>query len=331
VDCHDGILDRKVMHPAVDEGTCSSCHTAGPAHLTGDDPSDVKTDRTAEGCYACHDRKDQGKSKHAALSQPAACLGCHDPHGSDHPGVLKKDPVALCSACHAAVPGAVKHVHGALRTTPGCSGCHDAHASPEEKLLRKPLEALCLSCHGKPPPGSRVETDVAARTGMAWVHAPVPTDGGGCGSCHLPHGSAHAQLLKASFSAERTYNRYQPGDAATPNTYALCFDCHDAALLDPGDAAKTTGFRHDVKKGNKVVRKNLHRFHVVDGARGAGVSLGRSCRVCHEPHGAEQPHGIRATWPVGAGVDLRIEYRERPQGGECTRSCHAVRGYTRLD
>jgi len=54
-------------------------------------------------CYLCHTAmaSDIAKlqSQHTALKD-GKCLPCHDPHGSDEKGLLKKTGPELCFVCH---------------------------------------------------------------------------------------------------------------------------------------------------------------------------------------------------------------------------------------
>jgi hypothetical protein len=79
-----------------------------------------------------------------------------------------------------------------------------------------------------------------------------------------------------------------------------------------------------------VVRQNLHWLHVVDAVGREDKSRGRSCNICHDPHGATQPHLVRAWWTMRSYQPI-LKFVSRPYGGECLRSCHTPKSYQRVD
>ena len=166
--CHAALVDKKVVHAAVQIG-CTSCHTdldtsAMPHKVKGKIAKGLSAEPPAL-CTNCHDKKlFQGKLVHV----PAAagmCLGCHNPHASDNIGLLKKDPATLCLECH---PDIKTKAHGGFsrgqhplgfeskeREDPlrkgkkfYCAACHEPHRSERPKLNRfaKGM-AACQQCH----------------------------------------------------------------------------------------------------------------------------------------------------------------------------------------
>jgi predicted CXXCH cytochrome family protein len=103
-----------------------------------------------------------------------------------------------CASCHeAALSG--KNVHPAVAM--GCASCHSALDAAEvphtmtgknPKGLGAKMRDLCFTCHDKQP------------FMKSTVHGAIRL---GCSSCHNPHTSDHARLLKDE----------QPG---------LCLTCH---------------------------------------------------------------------------------------------------------
>ncbi|MBN2433018.1 MAG: hypothetical protein JXQ27_16220 [Acidobacteria bacterium] len=84
-----------------------------------------------------------------------------------------------------------------------CNSCHGTRLSNQ---LILPPDQLCQECHDP------------AEFSAPWLHGPVA--GGGCSSCHLPHRSEKAHLLRNG------------GDN-------FCLDCHDPrqGLMDPDSPA----------------------------------------------------------------------------------------------
>jgi predicted CXXCH cytochrome family protein len=333
-DCHTEQQSAKLVHSPALEGMCTSCHEPTPKHLEEGGPGGMVTDRTAAACYQCHEEVDKGKNIHAALEMDD-CVQCHNPHGSDNEKLLLLPKNRLCLECHDPVPAeaAQGSEHGAVTDAQGCVNCHDPHSSDQAALLLRPQRALCLGCHNKEiavKEGNRTGRvmNIQQRLDMPSVHEPATADDG-CTSCHAPHGSQYKKLLVAAFP-EKIYNRYLPGDGTTGNTYELCFNCHDQAMLNQTIGAGDTGFRNDTVRGGAVVRENLHWLHVVDAVGWHDKKWGRSCNICHDPHGTPQPHLVRAWWTMRSYQPI-LKFESRPNGGECLRSCHTPKSYQRVD
>ena len=83
-------------------------------------------------------------------------------------------------------PGA----HKALEQ--GCTTCHNPHTADDRGLIKGNSErAICLSCH------SAIKNQMAKAVS---IH-PVKANGGRCTSCHEPHQSGKAHLLKGDITA----------------------------------------------------------------------------------------------------------------------------------
>jgi DmsE family decaheme c-type cytochrome len=88
-----------------------------------------------------------------------------------------------------------------------CSDCHNPHGAdaPTWRMTARPRmmahglqnEEPCMKCH------------VDKRGPFLFEHAAVRVDG--CGSCHAPHGSMNARLLRR------------------PQVFTLCLECHNGA------------------------------------------------------------------------------------------------------
>jgi len=113
----------------------------------------------------------------AAPAAPASPLAPAAPTG-------KIDTEASCTAsCHQDY-GKKKHVHRAATTGQACKFCHRP-ASPNKHAFKPQpdtISELCFECHNEQAPSKKVRH--------------MPFESGMCTSCHDPHQSDQAKLLK---------------------------------------------------------------------------------------------------------------------------------------
>lgn len=266
LNCHGELVeDRATIHEPAGED-CTTCHEftkgEGGTRVTAVEPE-------PDLCLMCHD--DQASAATGDLASPHppmedACTGCHDPHGSDHPSMLRSGPVETCAACHD--PTELAPVHGdQLTPATRCGACHDPHGSDHEGMLTGSTqhvpfaEGSCSACH-RAPFGSRIrlrsrgarlctachgEFTPPADGGV--VHAALDDDRGraGCLACHDPHMSSRPTLLVESGPK-------------------LCAPCHEEIVSAAG-------------------------------AEGGHVVASDDCLTCHEPHAAAAVGLLSAAGP----------------------------------
>lgn len=337
LDCHDDKQSAKYVHYPGQEGDCQSCHEPTPEHLEHGGSSGMKTNRTASACYLCHDAKNKGKTVHPVLEMDGECIQCHNPHGSDNEKFLVMPIDRLCRECHDALPAgsAAGSKHSVVQEGKGCLNCHDPHSSDQDSLLINSPKTVCLGCHNREievpeSGGTRRLKNIGQKVmQMAYPHKPATWDDG-CVICHKPHGSEYRMLLVEPFP-ENNFIEYHPGDSKSKNTFELCFTCHNPELLSKDISGGVTGFRNDTIRDGVVVRENLHWFHVVYAAGSEIKARGRSCIICHDPHGTTQPHTINSSWGMSSTYEPVLLYLSRPNGGECIKTCHTQKIYQRLD
>lgn len=169
-ECHAALAQKPVVHAAVHMG-CASCHAELDAiSVPHRSKGKIAKGLSAEGpalCTNCHDKTlFEGRVVHAPVAA-RTCLGCHDPHASDHLGLLKQEPATLCLDCHPDVKKGPHVIAGFTRSghplgndkhraqdplRPGktfyCAGCHEPHRSQTPKLARfdKGMGS-CQKCH----------------------------------------------------------------------------------------------------------------------------------------------------------------------------------------
>ena len=98
--------------------------------------------------------------------------------------------------------------------------------------------------------------------------------------------------------------------------YALCFSCHDEALVSAGDSTAVTSFNEGYR--------NLHHLHITNGGRSRG------CSTCHAVHGATGPRLIaeRAAYE-GSQWMMPLGFELTETGGRCSPGCHEPMSYDR--
>jgi predicted CXXCH cytochrome family protein len=161
-----------------------------------------------------------------------------------------------CSSCHETL-AAGKSVHAAVFM--GCASCHtavDASDVPHKitnrnaKGLSAKMRDLCFGCHDRKPFMKNT------------VHGALLL---GCTSCHDPHASDHAHLLKEDI----------PG---------LCLSCHGERL------AEQQGRTH-VLTGNEACA-TCHNPHATDTPKlvepGRGTSPGDQTTLAGKPASEKQ-------------------------------------------
>jgi len=299
----------KSVHAPFEMGSCSVCHERDdPKH-----PGKVQGPINAL-CLSCHEglkaTMEAGRFKHAAAED--ACTNCHNPHGSKQDALLLAPMPGLCTDCHGEIAESLDLPvkHAAVTGGDACANCHNPHASQVEKLLAGLPYDLCLRCHGvdgvKDTNGKELTNFKGLLADNPVHHEPVADKD--CSACHQTHGSTNFRLLVESYPAKF----YAPFSV---KTYALCFGCHDEALVTEKKTTTATRFRDG--------DRNLHYLHVNK------VRRGRTCRACHEVHASPQPFQIRDGVPFGSrGWVLKLHYEKAKNGGSCAKTCHAKKTYS---
>jgi predicted CXXCH cytochrome family protein len=151
--CHKALSGGSFLHAPVEMKECGTCHTLAAGKTL------MNVEKGTPGvCVECHVEK-QSLLDSAAVQHPVAsdCTGCHSPHSSARPHLLKVDVYRLCTECHEDYR--INHPVGKhpLRfvkiegtdTEISCVSCHEPHGSANQSLLKVgggPMES-CLECH----------------------------------------------------------------------------------------------------------------------------------------------------------------------------------------
>ena len=327
----EGFLKSVHGNARVVPGLCAACHEAHGAPGTALMP---KSSRPV--CFRCHgDRRDRDRLRGLGL------IARH----ARPPAVLRdfrktsRHPVPMVAS------GMQPSARQGRRLDPDkvyCESCHDPHQVAKQdrswalrrawpKKLRdargeQTIEAkLCLRCHGSRGRRRRLQVDVGRRVDPAnpSFH-PILARGRGsnvpslirplterslisCTDCHGsderagprgPHGSVHEPILRSHFNRRN-------GQKETPRQYALCYRCHSRSVV-----LSSRSF-------------NSHYLHV--------VSVGNSCRVCHDVHGSRQYGRLISFDEAVVFPNSRGQREWRSRGvlkGSCSLRCH---GYNHTD
>lgn len=311
--CHTDVMGGKSMvHGPVAAGACAACHTPHTSqyeHLLIEEGPDL--------CNSCHVTTAGQLESARVIHGPVAsdCQVCHDAHASDHPMILKQDPEKLCLSCHETIENIVSTAteqHAAVTTERACLNCHDAHASDFPRVLRTNMTELCFECHDreiKMDDGTTLgNIKKVIETGNS-LHGPVAQDN--CAACHEIHGGGHFRLLVQEYPP----SFYAPFEE---ESYALCFNCHNAEIVRDERTTALTDFRNG--------DLNLHYLHVNRDKKG------RTCRACHETHASSKQKHVRESVPFGSGGwELPIRFEKMEDGGSCAPGCHVSYEYNRVD
>ncbi len=305
-ECHTlDIPEGNMVHQAVTDGDCQACHNPHQS----DNEKLLNSTNTARLCRSCHKpQRKELKLEYVHAPFKEDCFKCHKPHSSKEAHLVDQKTSDLCMSCHEEIHNSVESaslVHGALTDDNSCLNCHSAHASDIPKILKADSSALCLDCHNRSyAAGTRVIANIELKLrNSKSVHAAIAENG--CLACHLPHTSERFSLLAKEFPD----HKYASG----PGSFALCFDCHDKALLIEEFTTTATNFRNE--------DQNLHFLH-------SNGDKGRNCNLCHDVHGSMNEHLIRTKAKFG-NWDMPLIYTLAENGGSCATGCHSTKVYER--
>jgi DmsE family decaheme c-type cytochrome len=199
---------------------CEGCHGPGKAHVEARGGkttiphafSLMSPKAIVEDCLGCHardfNRANIRRSEHTM--HDVACTSCHSIHHSTTPKyLLAKKQHEMCYTCHSTIRAQfdMPSKHRVNEGFMECSDCHNPHGSfaPTWRMGQRPRmveqavtnEIACLKCHAD------------KRGPFVFEHAPARVEG--CETCHNPHGSMNARLLKR------------------PVVFTVCLECHNGS------------------------------------------------------------------------------------------------------
>jgi DmsE family decaheme c-type cytochrome len=197
---------------------CESCHGPGKAHIDAKGGkativafSQLGPEKTLDACLRCHgqtmSRANIRRSSHT--QQDVVCTNCHSIHKSAAPRFLlaKQQQSELCYTCHSSVRAqfSMPYKHRVNEGVVKCTDCHNPHGAfdPTWRMASRPHmvdqaegnEEACLKCH------------IDKRGPWVFEHGSTRVER--CETCHQPHGSTNARMLRR------------------PMVFTLCLECHN--------------------------------------------------------------------------------------------------------
>ena len=197
---------------------CEGCHGPAQAHVAAGGGKDtiphafslMQPKAVLEDCLTCH-AKDLSKSnilRSEHTLNGIACTSCHSVHHSATPKfLLAKKQNETCYGCHANIraqfemPSHHRINEGFMQ----CTDCHNPHGAFTATDGMGVHPTMVERASGSNPPCLKCHVD--KRGPFVFEHPGVRVDG--CQTCHNPHGSMNAKLLKR------------------PVVFTICLECHN--------------------------------------------------------------------------------------------------------
>jgi len=228
--CHPEITRSrgKRLHPALDPSknrqTCLACHDPHMGNTRG-----LLRDSVVGLCRKCHPQIVEEARSEFGHKPAADNCGCHPPHGSGIQGLLKKEIPFLCLNCHSPDDETLRKTHlGAPMKTLDCLECHTPHGASHPGLPAPEIHAVmlqgCSECHegsydrivgGKDSSCLKCHDDIVRTAENSPFYHPA-VNMISCITCHTPHASANAHLLREGGGR-------------------VCFECHPKIEPAPGE------------------------------------------------------------------------------------------------
>jgi predicted CXXCH cytochrome family protein len=322
--------DPKTMGPlkkykcsAMDKG-CVACHLDCNQLSPGNQkepPEYYLKEKEPELCLECHSVSAKNRTPAAKDLSPthdnqplgkSKCSGCHDPHSSDIPKLLREFShgpftARLCSACHPApVAGKVrlttadvdslcyechtqfkaemegtKSRHTILsQSNRSCIECHDPHAANQEYHLKKPAQELCISCHDEPPKQT------------TQGNAPLLTsDGTGRQYLKLSSKYVHEPSKKSCLICHDAHASQFPKELRV-STHDLCMNCHGPNSEKIVKSSQPFPLFDGLVSLPPKMFEKLKLFELPSKYVHEPVNV--SCTLCHDAHSSNEANGLYA-------------------------------------
>jgi predicted CXXCH cytochrome family protein len=134
--CHQlHTADDPVLRTSTQAEKCYDCHAFRESDLVGDTTELQLARQTVnDTCFQCHaEKRGPYLWEHAPVAED--CTTCHNPHGSNHPGMLAQRAPLLCQSCHS------QSGHPSI--------AYDADGLASGMPSQYLLGQSCLNCHSQ--------------------------------------------------------------------------------------------------------------------------------------------------------------------------------------
>jgi len=361
-------MQKKYKEPAMEKG-CTTCHLDCNLLPTGNqqESSDyyLKAKEPAL-CLECHtaSKKDLAPAHDNQPLGNSKCSGCHDPHSSNIPKLLREFShgpykARLCSACHPApVDGKVqlaaadvnqlcydchtgfkeemegtKSRHKLLsQSNRSCMDCHDPHAANQDYVLKKPIQDLCLGCHIETPN----KTTPGAMPSQEATNTSKGSDDNNTQYLKLSSKYVHEPARKSCVLCHDAHGSEFPKELRAPER-DLCMDCHGAnseKIIQSSQAFPLFDGLVSLppKTFEKVSHLDLSNKYVHEPAN-------VSCAFCHDAHASDYPAELHASVQdvclachgSNAGAIVRSEQPFALFGGKVSLPPKTFKALTQID
>lgn len=224
---------------------CEECHGPGSLHVKSSSYGEIikfreKSAEAANGvCLGCHVSSAalQNWFSGAHQARDVRCTDCHRLHATEAKARSRRQQTETCLRCHRKeqAQSNLPYHHPVREGKMGCGDCHDPHGGTAANNLRAgSLNELCFQCHAE------------LQGPFTYQHAPVVES---CAKCHLPHGSAHRNLLVVSEPMLCLQCHSGHHNEATFSLLTRCTNCHSS--IHGSDIPSATGGSVFIDKGKK--------------------------------------------------------------------------------
>ncbi len=185
------------FHNSKLEQSCTPCHEGLPS-------SNPKQETNTD-CGVCHKALISGKLVHGPAADSKECGTCHSWSSEKNAMVVTKGVPDVCYDCHDEKKKEIEDSKVPHPVANDCVSCHSPHGSNQPAILKKDVYRLCLSCHDNYKSNHPVDKHPLRSAKLSSQNNEEIS----CVSCHKPHGSENAALLKAG-----------------GGSMAICMQCH---------------------------------------------------------------------------------------------------------
>ena len=210
-------------------------------------------------CLDCHPdlQKKISEEKAHIPVKDGNCISCHNPHASNHKGLLKNTEETLCYTCHKSdKSGGFSQTitHDPVKDGK-CLACHNPHSSTNDKLLIKKGGEICFTCHLRDSLIPGKESHPLVKKGE-------------CITCHAPHSSTNEGLIKkgnadlCSSCHKVKEKQFIDAHSGYPAGESDCSSCHNPHSSD----------------SKSLLKASIHQ-----------PMLKRDCKLCHNSSNSKNP------------------------------------------